>query len=147
MDNTALLQNVGERASQAGAVAEHALLGVADRVADVAFEVGNLVQEAAGPRRRPPRRSKGGLGVLLLIIIASGAVLFIWRRRSQSSELADADGMAPYPTSDPAYDQKAIEDAAERMGTTGHGTFDPDPTNSHDPDALHEGARRMGAES
>jgi len=146
MDNTALLQNVGGRASQAGAAAEHALLGGADLVADAAFEVGNLVQEKAGARRRPPRR-KGGLGVLLLIIIASGAVLFIWRRRSQSSELADVDGMAPYPTSDPAYDQKAIEDAAERMGSTGHGTFDPDPTNSHDPDALHEGARRMGAES
>jgi len=146
MDNTALLQTVGERASQAGSAAEHALLGVADLVADAAFEVGNLVQEAAGSRRRPPRR-KRGLGFLLLIIIASGTVLFIWRRRSQSSELSDVDGMAPYPTSDPAYDQKAIKDAAERMGTTGHGTFDPDPTNSHDPDALHEGARRMGAES
>jgi hypothetical protein len=122
------------------------LLGVADLVADAAFEVGNLVQDAAGSRRRPPRR-KGGLGVLILVLLFGGAALFVWRRRCQSSELADADGMPPYPTNDPAYDQKAIEDAAERMGSTGHGTFDPDPTNSHDPEALHEGARRMGAES
>jgi hypothetical protein len=145
MDNSALLHSVGERASQAGSAAENALLGVADLVADAAIEVGNLVQEAVDSRRRPPRR-KRGVGLLLLVVLVSGAMLFIWRRRSQSSALSDGE-IPPYPTSDPAYDQKAIDEAAERMGSTGHGTYDPDPTNSHDPGALHEGARRMGAES
>jgi hypothetical protein len=145
MDNTALLQTVGERASQAGAVAENALLGVAEFVADAAIEVGNLVQDAANSRR-PPARRKRGFGLVVVILIVSGAMLFLWRRRSQSSELSD-DGMRPYPTDDPAYDQKGIDDAAQRTGSTGHGTFDPDPTNSHDPSALHEGARRTGVES
>ena len=144
MENTALLQNVGERASQAGAVAENALLGVADRVAEAAFEVGNLVQDAANARR-PPTHRKGGFGLVLLVLIVGGALFFLWRRRSQSSELSD-DGMPPYP-SDPADGQKTIDEAAKRMGSTGHGTFDQDPTNSHDPGALHEGARRTGVES
>jgi hypothetical protein len=145
MDNTALLQTVGERASQAGAVAENALLGVADFVADTAIEVGNLVQDAANSRR-PPARSKRRFGLLFGILIVSGALLFLWKRRSQSSELSD-DGMRPYTTDDPAYDQKGTDEAAQRTGSTGQGTFDPDPTNSHDPSALHEGARGMGVES
>ena len=144
MDNTALLQNVGERASQAGAVAENALLGVADRVAEAAFEVGNLVQDAANSRR-PPTHRKGGFGLVLLVLIVGGALFFLWRRRSQSSELSD-DGMPPYP-SDPSDGQKTIDEAAKRMGSTGQGTSDPRPDELPRSRRVARGARRTGVES
>jgi hypothetical protein len=148
MTNTALLHNVGDRAAQATSLAEHALRGVADLVADTASDVGGRVHDVSGalPGRRR-RRPKHHVRRLVLIVVVAGVVVAVFkrRRRSETSELSN-DGMRPYPTEDPAYDQQAIDDAARRMGSTGHGTFEPDPTNSHDPGALDDAARRMGVQ-
>jgi hypothetical protein len=149
MNNTALLHNVGDRAAQATSLAEQALRGVADRVADTASDVGSRVYDASSvlPGRHR-RRPKHHVRRLVLIVTVAGVLVavFKWRRRAQTSELSN-DGMRPYPTDDPAYDQNAIDEAAERMGSTGHGgKFDPDPTNSHDPGALDDAARRMGVQ-
>ena len=159
MKNSALLHNVGDRASQAGSLAEHTLREVAERVADTAselaselgervLEVGSVLPALAVPQRRRKRRSRRIL--LLAIVVAAGLAFFGWKRRSQAAQLANEnrDGFRPYPTEDSAYDRSAINDAAERMGSTGNngGGFDADPTNSHDPEALHDAARRMGVE-
>jgi hypothetical protein len=149
MNNTALLHNVGDRATQATSLAEHALRGVADLVAETASEVGGRVHDVGYvlPGRTRPKQRHNVRRLVLVIAVAGALVaVFKWRRRSQTSGLGN-DGMRPYPTDDPSYDQKAIDDAAERMGSTGHGgAFDPDPTNSHDPGALDEAARRMGVQ-
>ena len=159
MRNSALLHNVSDRASQAESLAEHTLREVAERVADtasdLAAELGDRVPQVvsvlpalAAPQRRRKRRGRKLL--LLAVLVAAGVAIFGWKRRSQAAQLANEnrDGFRPYPTDDSAYDQSAIGEAAERMGSTGNdrGGFDPDPTNSHDPDALHEAARRMGVE-
>jgi hypothetical protein len=153
MDNSALLHNVGDRAVHAGTVAEHALRGVAGRVADTATDLGGRAIDAGSAlpvlRRRRRKRPVGKL-VLFVVLVGAAAAVFSWRKRSSSSQLTSdgSQGIRPYPTEDPAYDRSAIDTAAARMGSTGNnsGGFDPDPTNSHDPGALHEAARRMGVE-
>ena len=119
---------------------------MADLVVDTASEVGGRVHDVSGVlpgRHRRPKHHVRRL-VLAVALIGALAMVFKWLRRSSADQ--GGGGMQPYPTDDPSYDQKSIDDAAERMGSTGHGTFDPDPTNSHDPGALDEAARRMGVE-
>ena len=52
------------------------------------------------------------------------------------------------PTDDVELDKAALKDAEKDMhaGGTGGG-HDDDPPGGHDPDALEEGAKRMGAKS
>ena len=132
MDNTALLQNV-ESVRRRPVPLPRTHCSVSPTVwPNAAFEVGNLVQDAAltRGRRRTARAASGSCSWSssragrCSSSGGAGASPRDWRRRDAS-----------LPTSDPAYGQKTIDEAAKRMGSTGHGTFDPDPTNSHDPDA------------
>src|SRR3954471_21209096 len=84
MRNSALLHNVGDRASQAGSLAEHTLREVAERVADTAselaselgervLEVGSVLPALAVPQRRRKRR---GRRILLLAIVVAAGLAF-----------------------------------------------------------------------
>ena len=54
------------------------------------------------------------------------------------------DGQEP---TDVDYDESAVEEAAERMHSTGKDTGrDDDPTGDHDEGAAREAAKRMGTE-
>ena len=49
------------------------------------------------------------------------------------------------PTDDVKQDPEALKEAEERMHAGGSGgDFDEDPPGGHDPEALEEGAKRMG---
>jgi hypothetical protein len=48
---------------------------------------------------------------------------------------------------DVAYDRRALDDAERKMHVSrGEGDHDEDPEGGHDPAALKDAARRMGAE-
>ena len=49
------------------------------------------------------------------------------------------------PTDDVDLDEAALEDAKKDMHAGGKAGHDDDPTGDHDPEALEEGAKRMGA--
>ena len=51
------------------------------------------------------------------------------------------------PADDTKHDEAALQEAEDRMHAHKEGRgqgMDPDPTGGHDPEALEEGAERMG---
>ena len=59
--------------------------------------------------------------------------------------MASKDRPTETPTDDVELDPAALEEAKDRMHAKGHGQgHEDDPTGGHDPEALEEGAERMG---
>jgi len=50
------------------------------------------------------------------------------------------------PTGDVDYDEKALQEAEDRMHAHGHGNDNPDPEGGHDPKALKDAAEKMATE-